>query len=279
MEISTILTADVLDIIFEGRNKEYGAYELRRSYRRRLVVSISVMLLAILLLSIGFAFAGKRTLAGTELLIPPDDPHLANIEPKQKDILILPPPQKAAPHVQIKTFKDLTVRIVKDNEVRDDEKPPVNKDLEHVQIGNITNGGKEDNGEFIGPPGDNITGKGIIELPKKENEDDDYIFRKVEIESEYPGGASAWQRFLNRSFRYPQEAADNGVQGIVTVQFIVDKDGSVSNVEAISGPMELRAEAVRVIKKSGTWTPAIQNGRQVKSYKKQPIVFRLETDN
>jgi protein TonB len=59
------------------------------------------------------------------------------------------------------------------------------------------------------------------------------------------------------------------------VQFIVDKEGMVSDVQAISGPEELRKEAERVIKKSGKWTPAVQNGRQVKSYKKQPIVFQL----
>jgi len=78
--------------------------------------------------------------------------------------------------------------------------------------------------------------------------------------------------------KYPQEAQDNEIQGAVVVQFIVDKGGMVSDVEAISGPQELRDEAVRVIKKSGKWTPAVQNGRQVKSYKKQPIVFRLETE-
>jgi len=60
------------------------------------------------------------------------------------------------------------------------------------------------------------------------------------------------------------------------VQFIVDKQGVVSDVEAISGPNELREEAVRVIKKSGQWTPAVQNGRQVKSYKKQPIIFQFQ---
>jgi len=99
----------------------------------------------------------------------------------------------------------------------------------------------------------------------------------VEIESDYPGGASAWQRYLNKNLRYPQEAIDGEIQGTVVVQFIVDKAGNVSDVDAISGPKELRDEAVRVIKKSGSWTPAVQNGRQVKSYKKQPIVFRLET--
>ena len=99
----------------------------------------------------------------------------------------------------------------------------------------------------------------------------------MEIESSYPGGPGAWMRYLNKTFRYPQEAQDNEIQGTVVVQFIVDKAGVVSDVEAISGPKELRDEAVRVIKKSGSWTPAVQNGRQVKSYKKQPIQFRLET--
>ena len=89
---------------------------------------------------------------------------------------------------------------------------------------------------------------------------------------------AAWSRFLNKYLRYPQEAQDQGVQGMVVVQFIVDREGNVSDVEAVSGPMELRAEAVRVIKKSGKWTPAIQNGNKVRSYKKQPIVFRLASE-
>ena len=85
-------------------------------------------------------------------------------------------------------------------------------------------------------------------------------------------------RYLGKSLKYPQEAIDNEVQGTIVVQFIVDKEGNVSDVEAVSGAQELRDEAIRVIKKSGKWTPAVQNGRQVKSYKKQPIVFKLETE-
>jgi protein TonB len=100
----------------------------------------------------------------------------------------------------------------------------------------------------------------------------------VEIESEYPGGLTAWRRFLDRNLRYPQEAVDQGIEGFVTVQFVVDKEGNVSNVEAVSGPQELRGEAVRVIKRSGKWTPAIQNGHKVKSYKKQPIGFRIAVE-
>ena len=105
---------------------------------------------------------------------------------------------------------------------------------------------------------------------------------KLEIESEYPGGQPAWNRFLMENMRYPDKAIKKEIQGIVVVQFIVDVDGSVSNVQAISGPEKagLREEAVRIIKLSGKWIPAIQYYNNVKSYvksyKKQLFMFKLE---
>jgi len=273
MEISTILTADILDIIFEGRNKEYGAYDLRRTYRRRLALSITVMLSVICLLFIGFAFAGKKTLQAKDMFIPPD-PTLEAVKPKAKEVEPLPLPKPPATPTQVQVIRNTPPRIVQDDQVPPDEKPPVNDDLENVKIGNMNKDGIQDDGTVIAPPGDG-EGKGIIEKPRKDDEEDDVIFRKVEIESMYPGGLPAWQRFLNRNLKYPQQAFDDGVQGFVTVQFIVDKEGNVSDVEAVSGPQELRAEAVRVIKRSGQWTPAVQNGNKVKSYKKQPIGFRI----
>jgi periplasmic protein TonB len=164
-------------------------------------------------------------------------------------------------------------KIVKDEEVKEDEKPPEQEKLEETKIGTVNQEGIKDEG--IVAPVDN--GKGVVEAPKKEEEDWDKTFTKVEIESEYPGGTSAWVRYLGKNLVYPPEAQDNEIQGTVVVQFIVDKEGNVSDVEAISGSKELQAEAIRVIKKSGKWTPAVQNGRQVKSYKKQPITFKLES--
>ena len=118
----------------------------------------------------------------------------------------------------------------------------------------------------------------IIPQPIVE-EDSSQILTKVEIEAEYPGGAAAWQRFLNKNLRYPQEAIDNDeIYGSVVVQFIVDKEGNLSNVEAVSGHELLGAEMVRVIKKSGKWTPAVQGGRQVRSLKKQPICIHPESE-
>jgi protein TonB len=167
-------------------------------------------------------------------------------------------------------------KIVPDKEVKPEEKPPEQEKLEDTKIGTVNQEGVKDDGIAAPPVSD--AGKGVVEAPKKDDEDYDKTFTKVEIESEFPGGAAAWLRYLNKNLRYPDDAVNNEIQGTVVVQFIVDKEGNVSDVQAISGPDNggLREEAVRVIKKSGKWTPAVQNGRQVKSYKKQPIVFKLE---
>lgn len=161
---------------------------------------------------------------------------------------------------------------MKDHEVNEDERPPETKELADVKIGLIDRDGVKAD-DIIAPPVHD--GKGIIEVPGRSENEDNHIFRKVEIESAYPGGKSAWMRFLLKTIRYPQEASDNRIAGTVVVEFIVDRDGTVSAVQAISGPEELRDEAVRVIMKSGKWTAAIQNGRFVRSYKKQPITFML----
>jgi len=277
MEISTILTADVLDILFEGRNKDYGAYDLRRTYRKRLAMSITVMLSMICMLFIGFAFAGKKTTI--DPVFDTKDITLASVQPPQQPVELPPPPVKppAAP-VKVKMIADVTPKIVPDNQVKPEDIPPVNDDLENVKIGNMNvPDGLPDDGTVTGPVGDGLV-KGVIEKPQKNDEEGDGIVLKVEIESEYPGGIMAWQRFLNRNLRYPQEAVDQDIQGYVVVQFIVDKEGNVSDVEAVSGPEMLRPEAVRVIKKSGKWTPAIQNGHKVRSYKKQPIGFKIAAE-
>jgi protein TonB len=97
-------------------------------------------------------------------------------------------------------------------------------------------------------------------------------------ESEYPGGAAQWLRFLNKTLKYPDNAVKKKIEGTVLVQFIVDEEGNPTDVKVIK-PVnpDLDAEAVRVISASKDWEPAIYGGRFVKSYKKQPIVFKLTT--
>jgi periplasmic protein TonB len=106
---------------------------------------------------------------------------------------------------------------------------------------------------------------------------DSRVFTKPEVPAEYPGGDTAWLHFLIRNMRYPDDAVNHEIQGTVIVQFIVNKDSTVSDVKAITGPDKggLREEAVRVIALSGKWIPAKQNGYDVRAYKRQPLVFKL----
>ena len=275
MEANKILGADILDIVFEGRNKEYGAYDLRKTYNKRLTFALIGMAVLCALLFLGYILASTISTDDDKAIVV-QDVQLEELKQEEKKEQPPPPPPKPPDPPKVEMAKFTPPKIVKDEEVKEDEKPPEVEKLEETKIGTINQEGVKDEGIVAPPVADE--GKGVVEAPKKEEEDWDKTFTKVEIESEYPGGAAAWQRYLIKTLRYPQEAQDNEVQGTVVVQFIVDKAGVVSEVEAISGPKELRDEAVRVIKKSGQWTPAVQNGRQVKSYKKQPIVFRLETE-
>ncbi|RYY29579.1 MAG: energy transducer TonB, partial [Chitinophagaceae bacterium] len=167
----------------------------------------------------------------------------------------------------------LNIVVAPDREVLEKDQPPLNEELEHAKFSLVNKDGPRF--EDISAPIEESIGKGIIAEPKKANPDS--VFLRVEIESSYPGGIEAWRRFLikNLSNNYPREAADHGIQGKVVVMFIVDKQGNVSDVHAIDGPKELHDLAMKVIKKSGKWQPAQQNGQVVNSYKRQPIIFAI----
>jgi hypothetical protein len=110
---------------------------------------------------------------------------------------------------------------------------------------------------------------------------DSQIFQNVEVEASYPDGMDGWRKFLEKNLK-PTTPVDNGAPvGIyrVIVQFIVDKNGSVSDVKALTNfGWGMENEVVRLIKRSGKWTPAIQNGRPVNAYRKQPVTFQVEED-
>ena len=120
-------------------------------------------------------------------------------------------------------------------------------------------------------------GKQIVE----EKVDDNKVFDKVDIEASFPGGDSNWRQYLERNAN-GQVATDNGaLEGTYTVvvQFVVDKEGNISDVRSLTNHgYGMEEEAMRVIKKGPKWNPAIQNGRQVKAYRKQPITFRVESE-
>lgn len=277
MEAKKVLNASLLDIIFDGRNKEYGAYELRKTYNKRLIEALTGVIIATLLVLV-VTFLPKQSNEVNNQALVVKDVQLEEITAEKKiESPPPPPPPKQPDPPKVEMAKFTPPKIVKDDEVKAEEKPPEMEKLEDTKIGTMNQEGVKDEG-IVSPVAASDGGKGIVEAPKaKPAEDYEKTFLKVEIESEYPGGAAAWKRYLNKNFHYPEDGLSNEIQGIVIVQFIVDKEGNVSDVQAVSGPEEggLREEAIRVIRKSGTWIPAVQNGRKVKSYKKQPVMFKL----
>ena len=102
-------------------------------------------------------------------------------------------------------------------------------------------------------------------------------FTKVEVEAEYPRGQKAWAEYLTKNLKYPENAIKKNIQGTVITQFIVEIDGSISNIKIIKRPDPSLSEvSYKAIQNSGKWIPAMQNGKKVRAYKRQPIVFKLD---
>jgi len=285
MEANKILTTDLLDLIFEGRNKEYGAYELRKQYNRRLTKAL-VITVALGLLIFLSVFLANATKDRTKGVVQVQEVKLEDIQQEQKNEPPPPPPPPKPPDPpKVEMTKFTPPKVVKDEEVKEEEKPPEVEKLEETKISTVTQEGIKDEG-IVAPP---VEDKGaVVEAPKVD--DEDKVFQKVEIDAEFPGGNNAWFRYVSREIeRNMDELQEDGRSGTVVVLFIVDREGAVSEVRALAcseagvtsclGPGTKLAEvAVAAIKKGPRWKPAVQNGRNVKAYRRQPVTFRLEEE-
>lgn len=274
MEANKILSADVLDLIFEDRNKAYGAYDLRKTYNKRiimaLVITASVALLALLGSFLASTLKGKNNDKVEIKEVTIQDLKQEEDKPEPPP----PPPPKPPDPPKIEMTKFTPPKIVKDEEVQ--EPPPVQEELKETKIAEVSQEGIKDEG--LATPVEIDQGKQIIEEKK---EDENQIFEKVEIEASFKGGESAWKKYLERNLN-PNAPVDNGApEGTYTVyvQFVVSKDGSISDVKALTTHgYGMEQEAIRVIKKGPAWVPAVQNGRSVNAYRKQPITFQVTSE-
>lgn len=278
MEKEKILKSDVLDIIFDGRNKEYGAYQLRKSYNRRITIALigTVAICVITILSSVIASATKKN-DKTEIFV--QDMELQDVKQEEKKPEPPPPPPPPAPEPpKVEITKFTPPKIVKDEEVKEEDEIKEVEKLEDTKIGVINQEGIKDDG-FVAPPVES-KGTGVVEAPKVE-EDYDKVFTVVQIAAEFPGGLAAWRKYLERNLNRDLPV-DNGAppgKYTVTVSFIVDKTGVISDVKAENNPGYGTAdEAVRVIRKGPNWKPAVQNGRNVIYRHKQNITFEVSED-
>lgn len=276
MDINKILSADILDILFEGKNKQYGAYDLRKTYNSRLtkalIITVSLLLL-VFLLSAFANFVGKGKVEKIEVL----DTQLAEI--KKNDAPPPPPPPppppKAPPPPEINKIKFTPPKIVKDEEVKADEKIEEIKDDQKIATETVHTDNKE---QIIAAP-EEVKQSAVVEAPKSDEEDK--IFTKVEVEAGFPGGPAAWGRYLEKNLN-ANTPIDNGApEGTykVIIRFVVSKDGSISDVQPETKMgYGMEEEAMKIIKKGPKWTPANQNGRPVNAYRSQPIVFQVSSE-
>jgi protein TonB len=269
MEANKILSSDILDLIFEDRNKAYGAYELRRSYNKRITTALLITAGVAVIIFLASFIANNMQSDKSKLEV--KDVVLENIQQEEeKKVEPPPPPPPKVEPPKVEMTKFTPPKIVEDEEVKKEDIPPEVEKLEDTKIDVTSQEGIKDEGLATPPPDE---GKQVVEAPK---EDENKIFEKVEVEAEFPGGLPAWRRYLERNLnaQVPSDAGAPTGSYTVVVKFIVDKSGNISDVKALTNHgFGMEDEAVRAIKRGPKWTPAIQNGRNVNAYRQQPITF------
>jgi len=268
-----ILDQKWIDVVFSSRNKSYGAYELRRdnskNTSRALIIAIIVFVFVIALPTIinriqGLIPKADQKVKITDVVLLPPPPVDQTKKPPP------PPPEPPKPKVDQVRFPPPIVKP--DNEVKEKD-PPTIKDLETKDPGQKDQKGDPNADIRIDEPVGNSDVKQVVEA------DPNQIFTSVEQVPEFPGGLEKFGAYLGKSIRYPAVARENGTQGRVICTFVVEKDGSLTDIKVTRGiGSGCDEEAVRVLKNSPHWKPGIQNGRPVRVQYSVPISFTLASE-
>lgn len=284
------MKADLLDLLFDQRNKQYGAYQLRKTYARRLgaalLATIATGLLAAALVQPVAQKAGDDLIAVREVVLqniteletpPPPPPPPPKEEAPKEAVKKAAASPAAAP--SIKRTRYTPPVIVQDQEVKRTEVPPVDA-ITRVDVVDVAGIVDSDRALPVPAVSDALPGgdkdPGVLLIPQEGKEEENRIFEKVEVQARV--NSNQWRRHLERRLvRYIEEAAYAGMPPgtyTVRVRFLVEKDGSIGRVKALNKPgYGLAGGAEQVVKTGPRWIAAEQNGRKVRSYHTQPITF------
>lgn len=257
-----LLKKQWLDIVFEGRNKSYGAYELRKNDTK---TNIRAFIIGAIVFSIAVAtpkiaeFIGSSSKDDSATLdtkittvkLPPKEE-----KPKEN----LPPPPPPPPKVdQVKFVKPV---VAKTNEVT--EEPPKVVEIKDKNLGKEDIKGDPNADIRVEPPGNGPPKQEVVE-------EDNNIYNSagIEVKPEFPGGMAKFLNFVKNNYEAPDEP---GLKGKVFVQFVVEKDGSLTDIKILKDiGYGTGKEAERVLRKCPKWTPAVQNGKKVRCSYQLPI--------
>lgn len=258
------------DLIFEGRNKDYGAYKMRARAPRRLTFSV---ILVIVIALVGFSIPKLITMVTPEkkevMTEVTTISQLEEPEVKQEEVQKVEP--VAPPPPALKSSIKFTAPVIaKDEEVNEEDEMKSQEELTEskvtISIADVK-GNDEEGGELIEDLKQIVT-----EAPEEEQ-----VFDMVEQKPQFPGGDAEMMGWLSKNIRYPVIAQENGVQGVVVCQFVVGSDGSIRDVKVVrSLDASCDKEAVRVIMSMPKWIPGRQNGKAVSVRYTLPVRFRLQ---
>ncbi len=276
------------DLVFEGKNKEFGAYDLRKKSPKRHVVAIVATVAGLLVLGAiiwGWTSYSNKKAEEEALAKAAEMAALANqVEEAQEEeqeeeieeIKYEEPEEVVEEAVAAQMVTEISIEDVvdKEREVKTVEEVQSNE----AQIGAVNQEGKIDISQIndkvkevvVAPVAPKV--EPVVKKPEPEK-----IFEAVEQQAQFPGGQAALMKWLSNNIKYPELAQQNNVEGRVTVKFTVEKDGSISNPVIAKGvDKDLDREAIRVVKKMPKWQPGKNNGVAVRSYFYLPVVFKLQ---
>ncbi|TZF83872.1 TonB family protein [Pedobacter sp. BS3] len=279
---SNLYNTGWLDIVFKNRNKEYGAYELRANYERRLIYSLFIACTAV---SVMIMMPYLKKLSGhkpdvvvakpTEEVFRMVDVQLKKVKPKEpKAAGASPAVEKTTPEkVETRKFT-AAVKVV--SAAQPTNEIPTIEELKTAAVGSTDSKGEMAGAGVNASLSGSGTGTGSGQGTDMGESSND-IFIGVEKNPEFAGGLQAFYKFLQRNLRYPADAQENNITGKVVLSFVVEKDGSVSNIKVIKGiGFGCDEEAVRVLKRSPKWQAGEQNGKKVRVQYTVPIAFNLQ---
>lgn len=272
------------DLVFEGKNKDFGAYLIRTDSPKRhnkavLWTLIGAIVFGLITFGLEKAnqFLEERKLVGQaeqkvvliDMTDEADEPKVEPIEPEKPEVL-----QEEV----LKTYQATELQIVEDKNVREeDEIVSIDERIQTDAIaGSVTNSQGSTDLNNIRERIKDV----VIEEKKPVEEKPAEIFKSVEQMPQFPGGDEALLKYLASHINYPPMAAENNIQGRVVVQFVVDKTGKVGEVKVIrSVDKDLDREALRVCKSLPKFVPGRQNGQPVSVWFALPITFKLQGTN
>jgi len=266
-----IFRSEWLNVVFANRNQTYGAYQLRqenpRNTNRALIIAVTAFIFLLATPTIvnwakGFIpKADDKIIVREVKLLPP---------PMLEKAKVTPPPAHEAPKPHTTEIRFPPPVVRPDHEVHEQD-PPTDKQLVDVNPGQKNLKGDPDAPIDIDEKHGQSETRNIVEATSS-----DEVFKAVEINPEYPGGEGAFGKFLQKNINYPILAKENNIQGKVYLQFIVERDGSLTDIAIVREPGSgLGDEAKRVLKMSPHWKPGIQNGKPVRVQYTIPVNFTL----